>query len=137
MNKELYNFAKECVNHYAIYTEMDDFYTLKVDDLPDFIQHEFAALIISHDKNYASEATGPDNQKWDTEMLPALIKYLKNSTDKDEAIEFNSIWRNCVTEYMNEKMTELLENALHQYNSDQGYTHSSNDSYKFNAHSSI
>ena len=123
MNRTLRDFAKECVDHYATYDKCDDFYTLDVSELPDFVQHEFAALIIGNNEAYASEATGPDNKHWDSKMLPALTRYLKDSTDKDEAIEFNRIWRDCVTDYMSGVMQELIEDALNDYNSDHGCSH--------------
>jgi hypothetical protein len=109
---QIKNFADECVSHYAKYDREDDFYSILIDDLPDFVQHEFAAMIMTSEDEWASEATGPDNKHWDTKMLPALTRYLKNSTDKDEAIEFNNVWRDCVTDYMTNRMQELLEYSL-------------------------
>lgn len=99
MSSQIKNFVEECRVHYGECLL----------DLPDFVQHEFAALIMSQDEGYASEANGPDNRHWDTKMLPALLSYLKNSTDRDEAIEFNSIWVDCVTDYVSKKMQDLLE----------------------------
>lgn len=122
MSKQLRSFAQECVEQYCKYDGGDGFYSIEIYDLPDFVQHEFAALIIADDESYASEATGPDNKHWDTKMLPALTKYLKNSTDKDEAIEFNNIWRDCVTDYMKNRMQELLDDCMGDFNSDHGYT---------------
>lgn len=112
MNNQLKRFAIECVSNYAEYDHFDGFYSLYVQDLPDFVQNEFAAMIMSDDNAYASEATGPDNKHWESKMLPALMRYLKNSTDQDEAIEFNNTWRDCVTDYMNKKMQELLNNSI-------------------------
>lgn len=123
MNKDLRYFASECVDNYATYDKCDDFYSLDVSELPDFVQHEFAALIIASDDAYASEASGPDNKHWDSKMLPALIRHLANSTDKDETIEFNRVWRDCITDYMSGTMQELIEDALDEYNSEHGYTH--------------
>ena len=123
MSKTLRNFANECVDHYATYDKCDEFYCLDVEELPDFVQHEFAALIIGSDEAYACEASGPDNKHWDNKMLPALTRYLANSTDKDEAIEFNRIWRDCITDYLKSYMQELIMDSLSDFNSDNGYTH--------------
>lgn len=112
MMSQVQSFARECVSHYAKYDKMDGFYSLNVQDLPDFVQNEFAAVIMSDDNTWANEATGPDNKHWETKMLPALTRHLKNSTDTDEAIEFNKIWRDCVTDYMNNKMQELVNNLI-------------------------
>ena len=112
MNNQLQSFAKECVSHYAKFDQMNGFYSLSIDELPDFVQHEFAAMIMSDDNAWATEATGPDNKHWESKMLPALTRYLRNSTNQDEAIEFNNIWRDCVTDYMNHKMQELLDTYI-------------------------
>ncbi len=111
MNK-LQEFARDCVSHYAKFDQFCDGYNLSLTDLPSFVRHEFAAVIMNDDNAWASEATGPDNKHWQTKMLPALTRYLKNSTDKDEAIEFNNIWRECVTDYMNIKMQELIDDSI-------------------------
>ena len=120
--KQLRNFAYECVYNYATYNNLDEFNSLSVNDLPDFVQNEFAALIMAEEPAYASEATGPDNQNWESRMLPALTRYLKNSTDKDEAIEFNNTWRDCVTSYMTTYMQELIDHELSEFNSDLGFS---------------
>lgn len=111
---QLRSFAKECVSHYAKFDRLDGFKTVDIDDLPHFIKHEFAAMLISEDDSLASEATGADNQHWQTRMLPALTKYLKNSTSQDEAIEFNHVWRDCVADYVSNKMQELLDGAINE-----------------------
>ncbi len=112
MNTQLHNFAIECVSHYAKYDPLDEFYSLDIHDLPDFVQHEFAAIIMTDDNAWACEATGPDNKHWESKMLPALTRYLKNSTDKDEAIEFNNVWRECVADYMSRRMQELIDDSI-------------------------
>jgi len=135
--RQLRNFAYECVDHYATYNRLDDFYSLDVSDLPDFVQHKFAAMLMAEDESHAAEATGPDNKHWDSKMLPALMRYLKNSTDKDEAIEFNNVWRDCVTDYMKSNMQELIDNSIADFNSDHGFTKTSSQSYGVHAHGPI
>lgn len=137
MNHELRNFAQDCVNHYATYESCDDFYDLDVEELPDFVQHEFAALIMAHDSMLASEATGPDNKHYDNKMLPALLRYLKDSTDKDEGIEFKNIWRDCVTDYLKSTMQGLIEDALSDFNADHGCNHEPSYYYGVPAHGPI
>ena len=137
MNRDLKNFAKECVDHYATYDQGDDFYSLDVSDLPDFVKHEFAALIMLHNEGYASEATGPDNKHWDKKMLPALTRYLANSTDKDESIEFTNTWRDCVADYLTPSIEGLINDALDEFNADLGYTHTPSEMYGIPAHGPI
>lgn len=133
----LRQFAKECVDLYAKYDKCDDFYSLFVNELPEFTQHEFAALIMSIEESYASEATGPDNRHWHTIMQPALIRYLKNSTNRDEEIEFTHLWRSCVTDYMRDRMQELLDDYLTEYNFDHGFARPANYYYGVPAHGSL
>ncbi len=112
---QLQCFAEKCVENYGKLYRNDGFYkryTLDLCDLPEFVQDEFAGIIIENNQEWASEATGPDNKHWETKMLPALIRYLKNSTSKDEAIEFHNVWRDCVTDYMSRRMQELLDNSI-------------------------
>ncbi len=118
---QLKSFAQDCINHYAHYDSCDEFYSLEVSDLPDFVKHEFAAMIIASNEAYACEATGPDNKHWDKKMLPALTRYLANSTEKDEAIEFNNVWRDCVTDYLTDVMKKLIDAALYDFNNDNDY----------------
>lgn len=135
--KKLNSFAYECVDHYGRFDKLDEFYSLSVSDLPDFVKHEFAALIIGSDEAYASEASGPDNKHWDKKMLPALTRYLANPTDKDCAIEFNNVWRDCVADYMTGTMQELIDNALSDFNSDNGYSHPPSYYYGVPSHGPI
>lgn len=125
----LKRFASECVDHYATYNKFDEFYSLDVSDLPDFVKHEFASLIMSNDESYAHEATGPDNNHWDDKMLPALTKYLANSTDRDNAVEFTNVWRDCVADYMTQNMQKLIDDALCEFNNDRSYIRSVNYHY--------
>lgn len=122
-DKELRNFAYSCVLNYATFCKSDGFHSLDVSDLPDFTRHEFAALIMANDDSYASEACGPDNKHWDDKMLPSLLKYLKNTTDKDEEIEFVNTWRDCVASYCESSMQGLIDDALTDYDSELGNLH--------------
>lgn len=134
---QLKNFAKECVNHYATYANTDEFYSLDVSDLPDFILHEFAALIVAQHDYYGVEATGPDNKHWDKRMLPALTKYLANSTDPDAQIEFSNEWRDCVADYMTGHMQQLIDDALYDFNDERGYIREPSYYYGVPAHGPI
>lgn len=114
----LKRFASQCVHHYAKF--YCDQYYLNIIDLPDFIRHEFSALIMSEDENYASEATGKDNKLWESKMFPSLLKHLQDSTDVDKSIEFKNTWRDSITEYFYPNMQELIDDSLSEYNGEQG-----------------
>jgi hypothetical protein len=127
--KQLQNFISDCVSNYATYNKLDDFYSLNISNLPDFVQDEFAALIMAENESLASEATGPDNKNWEKKMLPALLRYLKNSTDKDESIEFTNTWRTCVTSYFLDRMQELIDSELGNFNHENFYCKSEEKMY--------
>lgn len=119
--------ARDIVYHYAKFDRCIKQYTIHYDDLNDFDQHKLAALIIGTDDSYASEATGPDNPAYDNKMLPALIRFLKNSTDRDEEIEFVKEWQDGITAYTKNRACELLDDACLDYNGDQGLLYAEDD----------
>lgn len=112
-------FAHDCVVDYAKYSSED--YDLSVNDLPDFVQSEFAALIMIQEPDRANESTGADNQSYEKQMLPTLIKFLQDTTDRDEQIEFVNAWKESVTSYHKRYMQELIDEALEDYNQEHGY----------------
>lgn len=115
---DVHNFAYDCVVGHATYDNLDEFYSLDVTDLPDFVRHEFAAMIMASDDNYANEACGADNALWSDKMMPALVRYLKNSTNKDAEIEFSNTWRESTSKYLEGVMQEFIDEALTEYNSE-------------------
>lgn len=109
------SFVRSLVSHHASYDRLGGYYSLNIKDVPDFDLHELASLIMSSDDAYASEATGPDNPAYDKTMLPALQRYLRNSTDRDEEIEFTKAWRDGVTSYFHEQIQTLIDAECSDY----------------------
>lgn len=122
----LSTYVSDLIFHYAKYNKMDDAYSLSVSDLPDFEVHKFAAVLMADDESYASESTGADNAQYTKTLMPTLIKYLQNTTDRDEEIEFVNAWRDGVANYFSEKMQELIDSQCkerrHDEYEDAGYT---------------
>lgn len=112
------DFVSDIVSNYAKFDKDIKQYTIHLNDISDFTLHELASLIMVEDEAYAHEANGPDNDAYKKTMLPALLRFLKNTTDKDEEIEFVNAWCNGVTSYVKGKMAELLEVAVYEYNAD-------------------
>jgi len=106
--KQVNSFADNLVFHYAK-QRSSGFYKLDINEISDFELNDFAHIIMSSDEGLASEATGPDNPAYQKAMLPALITYLKDTTDKDNEILFNKIWREGVTSYFYNIMQELID----------------------------
>lgn len=109
MRNQIQSFTKSLVFHYASYSQTDNCYNLSVSDLPDFEIHKFAAILMMDDESYASESTGSDNDQFKKTLLPSLIRYMKDTTDRDEEIEFVKEWRDGVAKYFSPKMQELID----------------------------
>ncbi len=116
--KEVRLFADHLVHAYADYDSMDGFSTIYLQDISDYDIEKFSSLILKNDPDIAAEATGSDNPAYDSKMLPALLSYLEDSTNKDKEIEFNTAWREGVSEYCHKIMEEILSESLNDYNLD-------------------
>lgn len=115
-SKSITKFVDQLVFHYAKYDKHEECYFLDINDIAEFDLHKLSALIMSEDICYASEACGPDNNHFENSMLPALLKYLSNTSNKDNHDDFANTWKEGITSYFNNTMQELLEQRLEQYN---------------------
>lgn len=116
MDKPIVNFIEMLVHNYAKFDKREKKYELELSYIPRHDLYELISLIMLHDPAKASEATGPDNPDYETIMLPALRDHLNNFTDRDNEIEFCTVWRNCILEYLKRYFEELLDEALGFYN---------------------
>ena len=117
---QLKDFALNIIEHYATYNSFEKQYELNTYDIPDSELNKFSALIMQLDDDRASEATGPDNPFYESKMLPALINYLKDTSNRDSEIEFNKSWINGTTQYNYRLIKEYIQDALEDYNSNKG-----------------
>jgi hypothetical protein len=115
--KQLRNYAYYCILNYATYNIHLQQYVLDVNDLPDFVLSEFAAHIMADDDDRANECTGCDNPRFYSSMLPSLINFLKMS-DKESEEDFVKAWKDGITNYHKKYMSELINDALLDHNSD-------------------
>lgn len=123
MNTTIRSFARDLVYHYSKLDKVSGCYTLTQSDIPEFDLYELSALIIKQDKDYALEATSVDNPEYLKSMLPALTKYLSNSTDKAIQYDFNQTWVKGIYSYLKRAIGNLLSDMLDEYNDDKGYVH--------------
>lgn len=112
---DIKRFVRSLVLHNATYDKIGKCYSLNVKDVNDFDLDELAALIMISDSAYASEANGPDNPSYEKIMLPALLRYMRNSTERDEEIEFTKTWREGVTNYFLDHMQTLISDECSNY----------------------
>ena len=124
-SKQTISFVDHLVDHYAKFDKLSQCYSLDISDISDFDIHEFSTFLMLEDESWASEATGPDNPSYEKTMMPALLRYMKNTTDKDEEIEFTKAWRDGVASYFTKSMQELIDercnDKLYDENEEAGY----------------
>lgn len=114
--KELRKFIYDVVLTHAKIDRYKNQYNLNFLDLPDFIRFEIVAHILIDDNSWSHEALGPDNNNFNKKMLPSIIKYLLNTTNKDNEIEFVNSWRDSVTDYFKNMINGLIDEALYELN---------------------
>jgi hypothetical protein len=112
--KDILCFVRKLVNEYSTYSPFNKNYSLDLDALPNSVRYEFAVKMMSFDPSFASEATGPDNQYYDKEMIPALCRYLMKPTEKDEEIEFLNSWKKSVSDYFNNYLQEIIDSMCQE-----------------------
>lgn len=120
-SKHIQTLAKDIASHYARFSKADRLYDLQLEQVADFDLHELSAALIQENPMLASEACGPDNEAYTAKMLPALIEYMSDSTDKGLQLEFTIAWREGITAYCIDIITALVDDALYQMNCDLVY----------------
>lgn len=115
-SKDTIRFADHLVSYYSKYDNSQKKYELSWSDINDFDLHELSSFILLDDPMYALESTGPDNPYYEKSMLPALIKFMGNTTDREAQREFNIAWKDGIKQYHEKVIEELLEERLEIYN---------------------
>lgn len=113
--------AEAIVSHYGKFDPHNKVQMLDIDDVSDFDLHELVAQMMHEDATIACEATGSDNPAYKTRMLPAMIRFMANSSSKDERIEFVHEWREGLAAYFRESISDLLNDCLHRRNCEESF----------------
>lgn len=121
MNKDIRSFVKDIVSSYSKYDDFIQQSTVKISDLPDFILEEFAGMMMRSNPMLCLEATNCDNPDYQENMLPSLLAYLADSTNKDIEIEFNRKWKTGIANYFENDLLEMIDEELISYNEDNYY----------------
>lgn len=108
-SEKTFLFARSLVDYYSKFNNYSKYYTISLDDISDFDLHELAQHIMSDDESLALEATSQDNPAYETTMLPALLKFMSNTTDMVLEKEFTIAWRNGVSSYFHDQIKEILD----------------------------
>lgn len=120
-SKEVINFTDQLVYNYSKLEVLGEYYLIHISSVPEFEIYELSSLIMASDNCYEEEALGPDNPSFRTKMLPALHLFLKDTTNKDNEIEFVNCWKEGVSDYFRGTIQKLLEERLENYNQEEGY----------------
>ncbi len=107
-SKQTLSFAKDLVSYYSKFDKYSQSYALNIDDINDFDVHAFSTFMMIEDEMAGAEATGADNPAYEKTMRPALLKYMKDTTDRYLKTEFTEAWSNGIASYFKKQMQELL-----------------------------
>ena len=118
LSKRTTEFAYSIVADKAKFDSLANQYVMDIDDVADFNLAKLASHIYLDNPDFATESTGPDNDMYDRYMMPALLTYLKNSTEKDARIEFYNAWIKGTTHHAKNVINDLLKEMLSNYNQD-------------------
>lgn len=121
-SQQTIKFAQHLVYHYANFDKLSNNFVININDLPDTDLHEMVTLLMLDNKDMATEATGPDNPSYDKTMLPALLDFMRDTSDKDNEIEFTKVWRDGIANYFMTTIVELLdEQCIYRLHDEQNY----------------
>lgn len=121
-SKSTRKFIYEIIEADAEFDYISRCYTYHILDLADFDLYSLCSKIILDNPGLESECTSIDNPFYEKIMVPALHRHLTDITDQDLIIEFNNAWRKGIAAYLSENVTELINNALEDFNQDMGCT---------------
>jgi len=129
-SKSIRNFAYDLISHYAKLDALSGSYHYKLKDISDFDLNELVVLIMNENDDMAFDATSPNNPWYEKKMLPALKRHLLLAPDKNEEAQFIIEWREGILNFFLNDIEELLNNAISEYNEDQGCNRSRNSYYE-------
>ena len=119
INEQICQTVNDIVNHYSKYDPSIESYAVDMAKVSPYDLGALASLILSLNEDLASEACGPDNPEYDRTMLPALHKCLRGTID---AIDFQEIWGEGVTDYLRPHIARLLSIELESLNEERKCT---------------
>jgi hypothetical protein len=109
INQELRRYAYDLVIFYQKNNQID------INEIPNDDLDKLCSLIINNDMTFGNEILGSDNDSFDSNILPALINYLKNSSDKCNETLFLDNVKSGIRSYLHHNMIILLDHALEDF----------------------
>lgn len=115
-SKKTIRFVDNIILDYSHFDNNDNRYDLSLNKVPDFLLHELCACLMKDEPELGFEATSPNNPHYEQKMLPALITYLSDVTEKDNEIEYLCEWKKGIYKYLSKFIDELIEDRVSEYN---------------------
>lgn len=115
-SKQTLAFADHIVSYYSTYNKLSEQYVLSSGDIADFDIHELCAFIMSDNEDAAYEANSIDNPYYNQLIFPALLKYMRNTADRDGEIEYVKACREGIAAYFDKRIHTLLDERLANHN---------------------
>lgn len=115
-SKSLVKIMDDIIFGSAVFDKDELCYRLEYQDLDQLDKERLLAQLISDQPDYGNESTGADNDSYQNKMLPALVKLLQNSTDRESRVDFIESWTAGVSSYAANTISYLLERRMEEYN---------------------
>lgn len=113
-SKTTRSFAYDLVNAYAKFN--GECYELDIGDVDEFDLEKITSLMMAEHRDWANEATGPDNPAYEDSMLPALLIYLEDTFSPEAKENFDERWKRGMVSYAWDQIEKLLDEQLNEYN---------------------
>lgn len=110
-SKEVLSFANYLASEYKLYDKDLGYYEIYSKNIPDVLLDELYSLIIKEEPEWAHDAIF-EHEQYEKSFLPALIKYLSNSTDKSNVHDFLETMKSNIRFYMDDLVNEILQQSL-------------------------
>jgi|SRR6185437_1199256 len=114
--KNTKQLAYSIIFHYAKYDSLSRQYDIDLNDIPEHDLCYLCATLMQEDDMIANEATGCDNENYNTIMLPSLIRLFKQPNDPERQYDFIENWKMGITKYLKNYLNTVLVDQLNEYN---------------------
>lgn len=114
-------FVSSLVDSYSRYNISIKQNDLTVDDIPEYDLCKLSAMLLADNDDYCSESLGPDNQLFESCLIPTIQSYLRNIHDQDEAIKLAECIRKIIIAHHEKVIESLIQDELQDYNAERPF----------------
>lgn len=117
-SKSVNQLAYNIIAEYSVYDELSELYYFHTSDAPDALLDKLVCRIMIENNELANEAISVDNDCYLTEMLPALQRYLNDTTNLGNQMDYLTIWNHGIRQYFMPTMKQLFADQMDEYTCD-------------------